>query len=152
MKTNKITIKWTTEKKGTMPQNAFQGGQEANGSPLYVARASYGGGVHIGKMRKDWKAAAIPYGGKENWIAEYEIFVGAGVWIRAAAGVIPRNAMPAGREANGEILYAARASYEGGMHIGKIKAGWNAAIIPYGGREVQVPRYEVLIEDSKELC
>ncbi|MEP7338858.1 MAG: DUF3421 domain-containing protein [Acidobacteriota bacterium] len=149
MKTSKI--KWTKEKKGTMPQDAFQGGQEANGSSLYVARASYGGGVQIGKMRKDWQSAAIPYGGKENWVDEYEIFVGAGVWVPAAAGVIPRNAMPAGQEANGEILYVARANYGGGMHIGKIKAGWKAAMIPYGGREVPVSQYEVLIEDSKEL-
>ena len=52
---------------------AVQCGNEGDGTPLFAARANHDGGWHIGKWRKDWTAAAIPYGGSELWIDQFEV-------------------------------------------------------------------------------
>lgn len=58
---------------------------------------------------------------------------------------IPRDAIPVGREAGGETLYAARAFYQGGLHVGKAGKHFNppGAVISWGGGAVTVEKYEV---------
>jgi hypothetical protein len=41
-----------------------QGGYEANGTPLYIGRGEYSGGVHIGKVAPHLGGLLIAYGGK----------------------------------------------------------------------------------------
>lgn len=137
--------KWVAGKNGSLPPNAHIAGREATGAPLYIAHANYAGGVHVGKIGRDWQSALIPYGGKEIPVNEYEVYTGIGVWIAVSGGAIPSNAIAAGREADGRQLFVARASYQGGVHIGKTRADWNFAAIPYGGREINLPQYEVLV-------
>jgi hypothetical protein len=60
-------------------------------------------------------------------------------------GGLPSGARQAGYESNHEILYVAHAAQDGGVHPGKYRPGWEAASIPYGGREVWVPGYEVWV-------
>jgi hypothetical protein len=63
--------------------------------------------------------------------------------------IIPDDALPIGREADGTPLYAARAWWEGGLHLGK--AGrhlLNRASISYGGAEHGLDIYEVLCAPS----
>lgn len=58
------------------PNNASDAiacGRENDGMELYAARARHEGGWHIGKWRRDWKAAAIPFGGAEVWINRFEV-------------------------------------------------------------------------------
>lgn len=57
---------------------------------------------------------------------------------------LPVDALPIGNEQDGAVLYAARAWYQGGLHLGK--AGHHlhkGASIPYGGGEISFDTYEV---------
>jgi hypothetical protein len=51
---------WVAANGGTMPDGAVVFGREADGTPLYVARANVEGGVHPGKVRPEGRAAMIP--------------------------------------------------------------------------------------------
>ncbi|WWC72541.1 uncharacterized protein I206_106503 [Kwoniella pini CBS 10737] len=58
---------------------------------------------------------------------------------------LPNDALPIGHEQDGAVLYAARAWWEGGIHLGK--AGHHlisGASISYGGAEMVLDTYEVL--------
>ena len=43
------------------------------------------------------------------------------------------------------MFYAARAWHEGGLQLGKWRKDWTAASFPYGGGEIWVPNFEVLV-------
>ena len=62
-----------------------------------------------------------------------------------APGPIPKNAIGLGVEGDGKMLYVCRAPYKGGWHPGKIRAGFKGCNIGYGGREVTVGTYDVLV-------
>ena len=49
------------------------GGQEANGSPLYVCRADFNNGVHPGKVGASTGGCNITYGGVERTVYFYEV-------------------------------------------------------------------------------
>jgi hypothetical protein len=66
-------------------------------------------------------------------------------WTAASNGEVPAHAFPAGKDGNGDALYVARASIPGGgMQLGKVRPGFGAAYIPYGGSELSVAKYEVM--------
>ncbi len=67
-------------------------------------------------------------------------------WVKASGGSIPDGAVAQGHENNGESLWVCRANYNGGVHPGKVRAAFGGANIPYGGREVKVLEYEVLMD------
>lgn len=136
---------WSAGQKGTLPQNALLAGSHSENQPLYIVRANYAKGVHIGKIGRNWQSALIPYGGREIAVSEYEVFTGKGLWVNVSNGTLPANAIEGGREADGKKLYIARSRMPNGLHIGKTRADWNFAAIPYGGKEVLMPQYEVLI-------
>jgi uncharacterized protein DUF3421 len=48
-------------------------GHEGDLTPLYAARVHHGGGLQLGKWRKGWTVASIPYGGQELWLAGAEV-------------------------------------------------------------------------------
>ena len=48
-------------------------GHEADGTPLYAARAGQAGGEQIGKWRRGWTVASIPYGGAEVRSPRFEV-------------------------------------------------------------------------------
>jgi hypothetical protein len=112
-----------------------------------LARAAHEGGIHIGKVRPAFGAANIPYGGEEIKVNPYEVLVGSGtfIWVAASGGQVPDGAVALGREKDGTPLFAARAQYQGGLHLGKVRLAFGAANIPYGGKEVKVNAYEVLV-------
>ena len=141
------TAKFTSGKNG-VPADANRSGYEANHELLYVARALIGGGAHLGKFKRGWKQAAFPYGGKETWVTDFEIWTGrlsnnmSGAWDPPHIG----KPVACGNEADGTPLYAARAWHQGGLHLGKWRKGWTSAAISYGGAEIWVPKFEVLNE------
>ena len=74
-------------------------------------------------------------------------------FVFATGGTIPAGAQPNGNEANGDPLWVARSPgatdpffFHGGIHPGKVRPGFGAALIPFGGNEEPVPDYEVLVE------
>ena len=134
---------------GAVPQGH---GNEADGTPLWVARSPgatdpqfFHGGIHPGKVRPAFGAALIPFGGSENPVTDYEVLMELGLWISGQNGQIPDGAVVCGREANGDPLFVARASLNGGLHPGKIRFAFGAAFIGFGGQEVHVTDYEVLV-------
>jgi hypothetical protein len=137
--------RWVTANGGDVPVGAAAQGHEANGELLYVCRAYYRGGLHPGKVKGQFGAANIPYGGLEVQVNPYEVLLDEGTWVTASGGHVPVGAVAWGHEANGEALYVCRAYYGGGLHPGKVKGQFGAANIPYRGRELQVNPYEVLV-------
>jgi hypothetical protein len=141
-----LAQRWVRTTPGRIPALARAGGYEANRTPIYIARANYAGGQHIGKIRNGDRAAAISYGGQELWVADYEVFIGIGRWVEVRAGeVLPLGAILGAVERNGAQQYIARAAIDRGVHPGK--AIGRAVWIPYGGREVSPTSFSVLIDD-----
>ncbi|ESK89907.1 hypothetical protein Moror_795 [Moniliophthora roreri MCA 2997] len=144
---------WIPGQRGLVPSAAIQGGREANGRLLYVARAPYMDGLHPGKT--DGQIMHISYNSREIVIrGEFEILVGrqsdvrwAQVSGRFSLGQL-NGAMPVrgGYESNGDILYVAQADLGArGVHCGKVKEG-SHAYIPFGGEEVVITgNYNVLV-------
>jgi hypothetical protein len=136
---------------GGVPTGAQPHGREADGAPLWVARSPgrtdprFIGSIQPGKVRPGFGQALIPFGGNEIPVSDYEVLMEAGNWIAGSGGQIPDGAVVCGREANGDPLFVARASLNGGLHPGKIRFAFGNALIGFGGKEVPVANYEVLI-------
>ncbi len=66
-------------------------------------------------------------------------------FVFATKGQVPTGAQPHGREANGTPLWIARSpgitdpSFLGGIHPGKVRPGFGAALIPFGVKKTQLP-------------
>jgi hypothetical protein len=64
-------------------------------------------------------------------------------WVGAQGGAVPNNAVVTGFTPQA-WLYSCRGTIEGGVHLGKIRAGLSGCLIPVGGREQTVAVYDVL--------
>ena len=67
--------KWVNASKGYIPKEAFVGGYDDEGSPLYVVRAYYKGGLYPGYIKKGWSFCGIGYGKKFVGVEKYEVLV-----------------------------------------------------------------------------
>ncbi|MGX7673946.1 DM9 repeat-containing protein [Plantactinospora sp. DSM 117369] len=141
--------RWEAACGGRIPPGAVPHGYEADGEPLWVCRVRMYGGVHPGKVRPAFGAAQATWDGEEVGVDEYEVLMDRGVWGIASGGAVPADALPAGREGDGEPLYVARAAVAPGtLHIGKVRPAFGAANIGYGNDEHAVLSYEVLLHPS----
>lgn len=70
-----IPGKWVAAKDGEIPKGAFYCGKEADGTPIYLARAIHENEIHAGKIRNGCAGALIPWGGIEHLEKEYDVFV-----------------------------------------------------------------------------
>lgn len=134
---------WVSASNGNVPSGSLISGHEANGEKLYACRANYEGGVHPGKVRSAFGACNIGWGGKEIPVKQYQTYI---VWQKATGGKVPSSAIVAGNESNGEKLYICRGNYKGGVHSGKVRSAFGACNLSWGGKEVKVNPYEVLIK------
>ncbi|KAA0195102.1 hypothetical protein FBUS_11250 [Fasciolopsis buskii] len=66
-------------------------------------------------------------------------------WSPAEDGNVPKNSVVAAVAGDGEPVYIARAEVEGEKVVGKVHSGHTNAYFPYGGREVPIENYEVLV-------
>ncbi len=139
---------WVPASGGDVPRNAFRAGQEADGTPLYIIRAPYRNGTCLGKVNPSHNNAYISYGGHEIPVRDYEVYAGSGRWVPASGGDCPPGALRGGREDDGTPLFVARGPYQGSLTPGKLNRQFRNALIPYGGREVSLPDYEVLVADG----
>jgi len=64
-------------------------------------------------------------------------------WVRCHNGQIPARAISAGHE-----RYVARGYHGGEVIPGKVAIGHDCCYIPYGGQEIKVTDYEVLVDSS----
>ncbi|MEH2438561.1 MAG: DM9 repeat-containing protein [Nostoc sp.] len=115
-----------------IPANAVFGGNDFDGTPMYVCAVIWNNGVYPGKSRLNSGTCDISYGGLEHWLPlsnsvvltqplksdpnkEFDYY-----WQASSSQqIIPGNALPIGFE-NGHSLYSCRASYNGGTAIGKL--------------------------------
>jgi hypothetical protein len=117
-------LKWVAASGGHIPSGAQSVGHEANGGPaLYVARASIpGGGLQLGKVRHDFGAAYIPYGGAEVACPNYEVLMNPmsypSAYIPAGSSgfanwpaVTPPVVLPDGDESGGSVPPVFRGGY-----------------------------------------
>ncbi|KAI7833697.1 hypothetical protein BX661DRAFT_177374 [Kickxella alabastrina] len=134
-------VHWVAASDNHIPPQAVQGGVEKDGTPLFVARARYRGGLHPGKAGQHIQdgGCAIGWGHKEvnlgnmRFCAKDELVV---------QGFRP---VEAGHEETGEPLFIAKSLYEGSQQLGKcaphIKKGMS---FPYGHKERTTDEYKVL--------
>jgi len=129
------------------PASALVAGQEG-GLPVAICRAAYNGGTHPGKLLGN-NGCSIGYGGKEILIPQYEVLTGtpqaqqASKWVAASGGQAAPGVYIGGGEPGRPQLPVCRAPYNNGVITGKLVAQF--CNISAGGREIQAPRYEVLV-------
>lgn len=87
-------------------------------------------------------AALVCWAGAATAQSQKMLLVGMS-WVSAQGGSIPTNAVVTGFTPR-EWLYSCRGTIEGGVHLGKIRAGLPGCLIPVGGREQSVSVYDVL--------
>lgn len=132
---------WKPVEYGRIPHRAFIGGQERD-MILYVCQAYYRDGVHPGKVVGG--NCNISWNGREIVLNNFKVLVGEGLyWRPGHYGRVPYNAVVGGM-VHGRPLYVCHASYgRRGVHPGKL---WeNACYIAYGGQEIPMHDYEILV-------
>lgn len=137
---------WVAASNGEVPRGAFAAGSE-KGRLLYLCHARYNKGLHPGKVVDN--SCHIGWGGKEVLIRNYEVLtVPRSVrlnWVATSNGRTARGAVQGGDE-KGRPLYVCRAAYKGGLHPGKVVDA--SCDISWGGREVLIRNYEVLVNEN----
>lgn len=68
-------VVWKRASNGEVPSTAIVGGSESDGTKIYICRGNYNGGVHPGKVRSEFGACNISWGGNEVKLNPYEVFV-----------------------------------------------------------------------------
>ncbi|KAJ3035933.1 hypothetical protein HDV00_003280 [Rhizophlyctis rosea] len=144
-------VSWILTEGNQIPQGAIRGGNEADGSPLYIARTFHDNGIHVGKASHKLKGAHIAYGGKEVEKPKYEVLCGfesAVRWVddqgalNVQPGVTP---VEGGREEDGTPLYIAQAYYKNAVTPGKASTQLkDGAYIAFDNDEVKVKNYRYL--------
>uniref|UniRef100_A0A336MXE7 CSON006343 protein n=1 Tax=Culicoides sonorensis TaxID=179676 RepID=A0A336MXE7_CULSO len=133
-----------------IPGNAVHAGNDQDGSPIYVGRARHAGDLIVAKVIPSKQAAYVAYNMQEILVTSYEVLVGDGFsWVGSGNGHVPENAVIAGHTSNGEPLYVGRAHHDGSLTPGKIHKSHGCLYIPFGGSEVSIRTYEVLVAQMK---
>ncbi|XP_062566672.1 uncharacterized protein LOC134228983 [Saccostrea cucullata] len=140
---------WVTTFGSHIPEGAMRGGFEADGRPLFIARAQIEGIMTPGKCGFHLPGALFPFGMTEQSSYMYEVLVHPTRsrdffdWQRASEGKVPPNAYKTDKD-----TYIGRAFYQGNLLPGKIATGhphW-CAYIGYRGNEISTKDYEVLCQ------
>lgn len=134
---------------GPLPPLAVVGGNDSDGTTLFIGRAYHDGDILPVKINPSNKTAYTCCEGYEIYKEHYEVLCGTGYsWIHCENGVIPINAVSCGQTCKGEIVYIGRGHYDRSLTVGKVFRGDDCLYIPFGGRERRIHRYEVLIKNS----
>lgn len=130
-----------------IPKNAVKAGKR-DGQLLYIGRAHHSGSLTPGLVPEVDKTCIIPWGTVSNTKEDFEIltsFSGDFSWVAAEHGRVPVNAFPAGHSEQGETLYIGRALKNGSLLVGKVQPSHRVCYVAYGGQELNVKDYEVLV-------
>ena len=140
--------RWVDCSGNNIPDNAVRGGHEADGTPLFVAKAFHAESNEWipGKAAAHLPGCHIPWGGKEKIIENYKILVhdssapGLLKWKKFKHGKCPSHTF----HGNPDALIVARAKHEDGVHPGKLYGPHECCYISYGGKEIAKEKYYVL--------
>lgn len=144
---------WVEGSDGKVTGFTIYGGSE-NGKNLFLCAGEKAGTYHPGKIVG--KSCNFGYAGEEVTVSKYYTLQVSKKtlpnykWFKASNGVLPKQKgfvpIEVGQEGN-QILYVCRANHKKGVHPGKI-VGKNCNF-GWGGKEVFVPNYEVLMFNGK---
>lgn len=96
------------------------------------------------------QACYVSFNGQEIMKDNFEYLVGNGFeWIGSANGHVPEGAVLAGNDQSEEAHYIGRAHHSGSLTPGKIHKSHECLYIGYGGHEVQIKQYEVLVAQQR---
>lgn len=130
------------------PPGAIFAGNDADGTEIYVGRALYQGEQIPAKVIPSKNIGYVPWGGQEIPVHEFEVLCNGNVeWVQSSNGMVLPNAVPGGVSSSGEVLYIGRGWWHGALTPGKIQPSHGSLYIPFGGMEVAVKEYEILIEN-----
>ena len=129
---------------GSVPQDAISGGTDDDGTGLYLCSASYGSGVHPGKLKPDLKGCLVPYGGAEHLVSNYNVLVPKWVKFKPIFPPYLKFDFPAGTDVGGQPLHACRAYSGGNIYPGKMQTSWGACDFGWGGAEQWSTDFDVL--------
>jgi hypothetical protein len=130
--------------------NAVYAGNDSDGTPIYVGRAFHEGDQIPAKVIPSKQACYVPHNGLEVFKPNFDLLSGTGFnWVGSSNGHVPTGAVLAGHQRTGEPLYIGRAHHEGSLTVGKIHTGHGCIYIPYGGQEVSILHYEVLVGQQR---
>ncbi|XP_053965073.1 uncharacterized protein LOC128867668 isoform X3 [Anastrepha ludens] len=134
-----------------VPPFAVIGGHDCDGSPIYVGRSYHEGDNLPAKVVPSKGTAYVCWGGQEITKSHYEILVGQGyAWVPCYGGSVPPNAVRTGTTRMGEPLYVGRGHHANSLTVGKIHPSHGCLYIPFGGHEVRIGTYEVLIKQTTD--
>lgn len=96
------------------------------------------------------QACYVSFNGQEIFKPSFEYLVGEGFeWVGSSSGHVPDNAVLSGNEQTGEPLYVGRAHHDGSLTPGKIHQSHQCIYIAYGGMEIAIRDYDVLIAPQR---
>ncbi|XP_005189330.1 uncharacterized protein LOC101891949 [Musca domestica] len=134
-----------------LPEFTVVGGHDSDSSPVYVGRAEHNGEVLAAKVIPSKGCAYVAWGGQEHVKYHYEVLRGPGYsWVQAEHGQVPANAVSPGLSGDGEPLYVGRGHHCGSLSVGKVHPSHGCLYIPYGGQEVALHRYEILVRNPRD--
>jgi len=91
----------------------------------------------------------VAHAGAEHPHRDYQVLTnphGANlVWVPACDGAVPLGALQGGQQSDGQTLYIGRAYHNGSMVIGKVHPGHKTLYVSFGGEEIPIHSYEVLV-------
>ncbi|XP_030385452.1 uncharacterized protein LOC115632442 isoform X2 [Scaptodrosophila lebanonensis] len=138
---------WVSSHGSNIVPGTILAGHDADGDAIYVGRAYHEGDLLPAKVIPNKSCAYVPYGGHEHVKHDFELLAGYGYgWVPDANGHVPHGAVVCGRTNEGEPLYIGRGHYNGSFTPGKIHQSHNCLYIPFGGQEVRLDHYEVLVK------
>lgn len=104
-------------------------------------------------VQTNYLGVCTGWGACGNWIIEPPTQMGSSAgpacWVAAEGGQVPDNALPAGEDVGGEVVFIARGKHESGALIpGKLVPSHGCCYVAWGGTEVPCQNYEVLCSCS----
>ncbi|KAL7738623.1 hypothetical protein ACLKA6_006916 [Drosophila palustris] len=137
---------WVSSSGSNIVPGTILAGHDSDGDAIYVGRAYHEGDLLPAKVIPNKSCAYVPYGGHEHVKYDFELLAGYGYgWVPDGFGNVPGGAVVCGRTSDGEPLYIGRGHYNGSFTPGKIHQSHRCLYIPYGGQEVRLDNYEVLV-------
>ncbi|EDV33113.1 uncharacterized protein Dana_GF23006 [Drosophila ananassae] len=129
-----------------VPHDAVRGGHDVDGSPIYVGRAFHDGENLPAKVIPSKGCAYVAHDGHEHQKGQYEILVGHHYsWVPSSNGHVPHRAVESGHTRSGEPLFVGRGHHAGSLVVGKVHRSHGCLYIPFGGQEIKIHNYEVLV-------
>ncbi|GJQ66922.1 hypothetical protein Trydic_g7941 [Trypoxylus dichotomus] len=140
-------FKWVSYSSRTnIPANAVEAGHDCDGSKIYVGKARFHNDELPCKIVAQRRQAYVAFNSLEHEVQQCEIMVECKLKWQHCNGVhIPPNAVPGGRTSTGETLYIGRANHGGSLCVGKVHPSHRCLYLPFGGREISVKSFEILV-------